>query len=275
MRTTTFSVFDYLPTSVREFPEAPGGRIARGRRARRRRRPRARASDLVGRGSEPQSRDQRAGPQSPRRSRRDRRRHRHADARPRLHRRAGAARLLGLAAPHRAAARPSARARRRSISSESWPRRRWLRSFPRPEAGRCRPDSAASSATRCSRCRVALAAGSTWGVAAFGAAFAAIAILALTAAAGSASRIGRRPTTRRRKPRARGRAAARSDDEDGEDEPGFGIVSIGAGIHALLTAKAALQTPPPPTGQGPRRRCRLKPPEAARPGSGSRPTTAV
>ena len=66
MRTTTFSVFDYLPAAVREFPKrraaelaglaALGGVVGA----------RACAAHLVGRRSEPQPRDQRAGPQSPR-----------------------------------------------------------------------------------------------------------------------------------------------------------------------------------------------------------------
>ena len=104
MRTTTFSVFDYLPASVREFPKRRAAEIARDRRAGRGRLPRGRAAHLVGRRSEPQPRHQRAGPQSPRRPRRDRRGHRDADAGSRLHRRARPARLLGVAAAHRAAA---------------------------------------------------------------------------------------------------------------------------------------------------------------------------
>jgi DNA segregation ATPase FtsK/SpoIIIE, S-DNA-T family len=41
--------------------------------------------------------------------------------------------------------------------------------------------------------------------------------------------------------RARARALARFDEEDDEDEPSFGMVSIGAVIHALLTAKGTLR----------------------------------
>ncbi len=85
-----------------------------------------------------------------------------------------------------------------------------------------------------------LASRSTWGMAAFGAAFAAIAILGLTGASGVGfSR--RPPDDAGSKAKPAGRAAAHADDEDGEDEPGLGIVSIGAVIHALLTAKAALR----------------------------------
>ena len=85
-----------------------------------------------------------------------------------------------------------------------------------------------------------LASRSTWGVAAFGGAFAAIAILGLTGASGVGfARRSNDEAASKTKPGGRG--AARTDDEDGEDEPGFGIVSIGAVIHALLTAKAALR----------------------------------
>ena len=86
-----------------------------------------------------------------------------------------------------------------------------------------------------------MAAGSTWGAAAFGATFAAIAILTLTAAAGVGFAHKPQAEGLAKKAKGAGRAEARPDDEDGEDEPGFGIVSIGAGIHALLTAKAALK----------------------------------
>ena len=86
--------------------QAPRGRDARHRRARRRRGPRRRAADLVGRGSEPQPCHQRAGSQSSRRTGSGRRRHRHADAGPRLHRCACPPCVLGLAAPDRATARP-------------------------------------------------------------------------------------------------------------------------------------------------------------------------
>ena len=41
--------------------------------------------------------------------------------------------------------------------------------------------------------------------------------------------------------KARAQALARFDDEEDEDEPSFGMVSIGAVIHALLTAKATLR----------------------------------
>ncbi len=86
-----------------------------------------------------------------------------------------------------------------------------------------------------------LASGSKWGLAAWGAVFATIAILALTAAAGvgfaGRTQAGPAPSN----VKAKGRAEAPPDDEDGEDEPGFGVVSIGAVLHALLTTKAALR----------------------------------
>ena len=87
-----------------------------------------------------------------------------------------------------------------------------------------------------------LASGSTWGLAASGAAFAAIAILALAAAAGVG--FARHPHADdgpEVAKNARNQAQARFDDEEAEDGPGFGMVAIGAAIHALLTAKAALR----------------------------------
>ncbi len=84
---------------------------------------------------------------------------------------------------------------------------------------------------------------SSWASAASGVAFAALAILALTAAAGVG--FAAPPDAEDEPPRSiasgRGGAQARFDDEVAEDEPGFGMVSIGAVIHALLTAKGALR----------------------------------
>src|SRR5271166_5297631 len=77
-------------------------------------------------------------------------------------------------------------------------------------------------------------------LAAPGAAFAALAILALAAAAGVG--FAHRPhdgTPGGKTPRTQ--AQARFDDEEAGDEPSFGMVSIGAVIHALLTIKAALR----------------------------------
>ncbi|HTR14212.1 MAG TPA: DNA translocase FtsK 4TM domain-containing protein [Roseiarcus sp.] len=80
------------------------------------------------------------------------------------------------------------------------------------------------------------------GVALIGAVFAAAAILSLTAACGvgfahgldkeEAAEKGKRP---------RNPAQASLDDEEAEDEPSLGMVSIGAAIHALLTVKASLR----------------------------------
>ena len=84
---------------------------------------------------------------------------------------------------------------------------------------------------------------STWAMTALGAGLAAIAILGLAAASG----VGTAPGSAEDDApdnapgKARARALARFDDEDDQDEPGFGIVSIGAVIHALLTAKATLR----------------------------------
>ena len=79
-------------------------------------------------------------------------------------------------------------------------------------------------------------------MAASGAIFAALAILTLAAAAGVG--FAHRPHADDGTPSgkaARTQAQARFDDEEAEDEPSFGMVSIGAAIHALLTVKAALR----------------------------------
>ncbi len=87
-----------------------------------------------------------------------------------------------------------------------------------------------------------LLSGAVWGMAASGAVFAALAILALAAAAevGFAHRPHAEDGTPSGKT-ARTQAQARLDDEEAEDEPSFGMVSIGAAIHALLSVKAALR----------------------------------
>jgi DNA segregation ATPase FtsK/SpoIIIE, S-DNA-T family len=87
-----------------------------------------------------------------------------------------------------------------------------------------------------------LLSGAPWGMAVSGAAFAALAILTLAAAAGVG--LAHRPHVDDRTPAgktARTQAQARFDDEEAEDEPSFGMVSIGAVIHGLLTIKAALR----------------------------------
>ena len=69
-----------------------------------------------------------------------------------------------------------------------------------------------------------------------------LAILALTAAAGIG--VAHRPhaddgdASAEKRPHPR---AGALDDDEADDEPGFGMVSIGAAIHALLTVKAALR----------------------------------
>ena len=83
--------------------------------------------------------------------------------------------------------------------------------------------------------------GSPWATIALGCSLAAIAILGLAAASGA----GGSPSYPEEAPddtaaKVRARAIARFDEDD-EDEPSFGMVSIGAVIHALLTAKAALR----------------------------------
>jgi DNA segregation ATPase FtsK/SpoIIIE, S-DNA-T family len=87
-----------------------------------------------------------------------------------------------------------------------------------------------------------LLSGAPWGMAASGAAFAALAILSLAAAAGVG--FAHRPHVDDGTPSgkaARTQAQARLDDEEAGDEPSFGMVSIGAAIHALLTVKATLR----------------------------------
>ena len=83
---------------------------------------------------------------------------------------------------------------------------------------------------------------SPWAGIVVGLSLVAIAILCLAGASG----VGGSPSSQEDAPdntagKARARALARFDDEDDEDEPSFGMVSIGAVIHALLTAKATLR----------------------------------
>jgi DNA segregation ATPase FtsK/SpoIIIE, S-DNA-T family len=84
---------------------------------------------------------------------------------------------------------------------------------------------------------------SAWATVALGAGFAGLAILCLAAAAGAGSSSRPPGDGAPRAPAAgtRAEALARFDDEEGEDEPSFGMVSIGAVIHALLAAKGALR----------------------------------
>jgi DNA segregation ATPase FtsK/SpoIIIE, S-DNA-T family len=79
-----------------------------------------------------------------------------------------------------------------------------------------------------------------WGMAATGAALAAAAILSLTGAAGVGFKRAQRGQDRLPKKAGNARAEGRFDEAEGEgeDEPGFAMVSIGAAIHAALTAKA-------------------------------------
>ena len=82
---------------------------------------------------------------------------------------------------------------------------------------------------------------SPWATIALGASLAAIAILELAAASsvgGSSSLDDASDTTAGK---ARAQALAQFEDEEDEDEPSLGMVSIGAVIHALLTAKATLR----------------------------------
>jgi S-DNA-T family DNA segregation ATPase FtsK/SpoIIIE len=92
-----------------------------------------------------------------------------------------------------------------------------------------------------------LFAESTSGMAISGLALAGVAILALTAAAGfglmqthddeGAAVAGRNVAP----PRRAKEEAADNDDEDANGEPGFGLVSLGAAIHVVLSARSFVQ----------------------------------
>jgi DNA segregation ATPase FtsK/SpoIIIE, S-DNA-T family len=84
---------------------------------------------------------------------------------------------------------------------------------------------------------------SAWATIVLGACLAGFSILALAAAAGvgSASRVPDDSAAPNPAGKARAEALARFDDKEDEDEPSFGMVSIGAVIHALLAAKGALR----------------------------------
>ncbi|MFZ2110298.1 MAG: DNA translocase FtsK 4TM domain-containing protein, partial [Roseiarcus sp.] len=78
--------------------------------------------------------------------------------------------------------------------------------------------------------------GSTIDMILAGSALAALAILALTASVGYGLAAARDPTKAETRPLAKRRTADRAEpeDEDSDGEPGFALVSIGAAIHTLL-----------------------------------------
>ncbi len=82
-----------------------------------------------------------------------------------------------------------------------------------------------------------------WATVALGAGFAGVAVLGLAAAAGAGGAPRTPVDDAPLKPagKVRAESQARFDDEEAEDEPSFGMVSIGAVIHALLAAKGALR----------------------------------
>ena len=82
---------------------------------------------------------------------------------------------------------------------------------------------------------------SQWATIALGAGLAAIAILGLAAASSIGSSSSSEDVSDNTGGKARARALARFDDDVDDDEPSLGMVSIGAVIHALLTAKAMLR----------------------------------
>ena len=144
---------------------------------------------------------------------------------------------------------------------------------PRPEAGRCRPGLGGVIGDALLALPRRLAARSTWGVAATGAIFAAVAILAPHRGL-RRRRTAARPTRRRRRPSRRAAPQRARTTRTPRTSRGSAIVSIGAVIHALLTMRAALRRlvrrpakaagqEPPRRGRGPRGLDRA-----------SRPTTA-
>jgi DNA segregation ATPase FtsK/SpoIIIE, S-DNA-T family len=82
---------------------------------------------------------------------------------------------------------------------------------------------------------------SPWATIALGCSLAAIAILGLAAASSVGGSSSLEDLSDNTAGKTRARALARFDDEEDEDEPSLGMVSIGAVIHALLTAKATLR----------------------------------
>ncbi len=88
-------------------------------------------------------------------------------------------------------------------------------------------------------------AGSTGGMLVAGLALTGIAILALTAAAGFGLTAHSVETETgaagAAAPRRRVEESAEPDDDDSDGEPGFGLVLLGAAIHAVLTIKSAVR----------------------------------
>ena len=84
---------------------------------------------------------------------------------------------------------------------------------------------------------------SAWATIVFGACLAMLSILGLAGAAGVGGppRAPGEGATQTPAGKARAEALARFDDEEDDDKPSLGMVSIGAVIHALLAAKGALR----------------------------------
>ncbi|HLJ71720.1 MAG TPA: DNA translocase FtsK 4TM domain-containing protein, partial [Roseiarcus sp.] len=88
----------------------------------------------------------------------------------------------------------------------------------------------------------ALGARSTLGMFLFGGSCAAFAILALTAAAGyGLMRAPEAEADERAAPAAPRRAVHEDEEDDADGEPGFGLISLGAAIHAALSLRGALR----------------------------------
>jgi S-DNA-T family DNA segregation ATPase FtsK/SpoIIIE len=89
-----------------------------------------------------------------------------------------------------------------------------------------------------------LLAGSAWGMALVGVALFAAALLALTAASGCRLKPAADDEAAAPGPEARDRPQPErcdGEDDDSDGEPGFGLVSLGAAIHAALTVKSAIR----------------------------------
>ena len=244
MRTTTFTFFDYLPDFGARAPEAPRRRARSASAPSPASAPRRSRCDLVGRGSEPQSRDFRADPQSARQARRDRRRHLDAVPRPGLHGRAGAAGLLGLAARDRAEARARAHCASRSPRSASpppalaslLPAPSQLAAADRPRRRRRRRACSGCRATCSRRSKIEM-------------------VVVGRRAVGDGDPVDHAPRSaiglaadveedeRERQTAAPRRAPepADAEEDDSDGEPGFGLVSLGALIHTALAIKGAMR----------------------------------
>jgi DNA segregation ATPase FtsK/SpoIIIE, S-DNA-T family len=111
---------------------------------------------------------------------------------------------------------------------------------------------------------------SPWATIALGCSLAAIAILGFAAASSLGGSSSPDDVSDATAGKARALARARFDDEEEADEPSLGMVSIGAVIHALLTAKATLRRM---ASRG--SKTKSQPPPVLNPTPGAAPWSAV